>query len=196
MRRNDGFANDGRIWFVLIKNTLSRFGLFSKLLHWLIAVLILGLIWLGWYMVDLTYYDKWYNDSLHYHKSVGILALALALFKLGWQRYTPAPDPLADLQTWEKTGARFMHYVLWGMMLLIPVTGYLISTSAGKPIQLFNWFALPAVIDVDEELRDLAIAVHYYLAYATLFLVLGHAGAALKHHFINKDDTLKRMLWK
>ena len=62
MRRNDGFANDGRIWFVLIKNTLSRFGLFSKLLHWLIAVLILGLIWLGWYMVDLTYYDKWYND--------------------------------------------------------------------------------------------------------------------------------------
>ena len=82
------------------------------------------------------------------------------------------------------------------MMLLIPVTGYLISTSAGKPIQLFNWFALPAVIDVDEELRDLAITVHYYLAYATLFLVLGHAGAALKHHFINKDDTLKRMLWK
>ena len=181
---------------MLVKNTLSRFGLFSKLLHWLIAILILGLIWLGWYMVDLTYYDKWYNDSLHYHKSLGILALALALVKIGWQWHTPAPGPVAGLKTWEKTGAKLMHYILWGMMLLIPVTGYLISTSAGKPIQLFNWFELPAIVDVDEQLRELAIDVHYYLAYATLFLVAGHAGAALKHHFINGDDTLKRMLWK
>ena len=181
---------------MLISNTPLRFGLFSKLLHWAIALLILGLIWLGWYMVDLTYYDRWYNASLHYHKSLGILALALALFKLGWQQYTPAPGPVAGLKTWEKTGAKLMHYVLWGMMLLIPVTGYLISTSAGKPIQLFNWFAIPAIVDVDEELRELAIDVHFYLAYATLFLVAGHAGAALKHHFINRDNTLKRMLWK
>ena len=181
---------------MLLKNTLSRFGLFSKLLHWSIALLILGLIWLGWYMVDLTYYDKWYNDSLHYHKSLGILALALALVKIGWQQYTPAPGPVAGLKTWEKASAKVMHYVLWGMMLLIPVTGYLISTSAGKPIQLFNWFELPAIVDVDEELREFAIDVHFYLAYATLFLVAGHAGAALKHHFINRDDTLKRMLWE
>lgn len=181
---------------MLITNTRLRFGLFSKLLHWATALLILGLIWLGWYMVDLTYYDKWYNASLHYHKSLGILALALAMVKLGWQVYTPAPGSLADLQPWEKTGAKLMHYLLWGMMLLIPVTGYLISTSAGKPIQLFNWFAIPAIVDVDEELRELAIDIHFYLAYATLFLVAGHAGAALKHHFINRDDTLKRMLWK
>ncbi len=179
---------------MLIKNSLSRFGLFSKLLHWLIAILILGLIWLGWYMVDLTYYDKWYNDSLHYHKSFGILVLALALIKIGWQQYTPAPGPVTGLKAWEKTGAKIMHYILWSMMLLIPVTGYLISTSAGKPIQLFNWFTLPALVDVDEALRELAIDVHYYLAYATLFLVIGHAGAALKHHFINRDETLKRML--
>ena len=181
---------------MLIKNTLSRFGLFSKLLHWSIAILIIGLIWLGWYMVDLTYYDKWYNDSLHYHKSLGMLALALALVKIGWQWHTPAPGPVAGLKTWEKASAKVMHYVLWGMMLLIPVTGYLISTSAGKPIQLFNWFELPAIVDVDEELRELAIDVHFYLAYATLFLVAGHAGAALKHHFINRDNTLRRMLWE
>ena len=181
---------------MLLKNTLSRFGLFSKLLHWSIAILILGLIWLGWYMVDLTYYDKWYNDSLHYHKSLGIIVLALALVKIGWQWYTPAPAPLTNLRCWEKTAAHIMHYILWGMILLIPITGYLISTSAGKPIQLFNWFTLPAIVDVDEGLRELAIRVHYYLAYATLFLAVGHAGAALKHHFINRDDTLRRMLWK
>ena len=177
-----------------VVNSRSRFGLFSKLLHWLNAILILGLIWLGWYMVDLTYYDKWYNASLHYHKSLGLLALALALVKIGWQQYTPVPEPVTGLKAWEKTGAKLMHYVLWGMMILLPVTGYLISTSAGKSVQLFNWFAIPAIVDVDEALRELAIDIHFYLAYATLLLAAGHAGAALKHHFINGDDTLKRML--
>ena len=179
---------------MLMTNSRLRFGLFSKLLHWTLALLMLGLIGLGWYMVGLTYYDKWYNASLHYHKSLGLLALALAVVKLGWQVYTPAPRPLATLQPWEKTAAKLMHYLLWGMLLLIPVTGYLISTSAGKPIQLFNWFAIPAIVDVGEALRELAIDIHFYLAYATLLLVIGHAGAALKHHFINRDETLQRML--
>lgn len=181
---------------MLIKNTKARFGLVSKALHWTAAALMLGLIWLGWYMVDLTYYDKWYNASLHYHKSLGLLVLVLALVKIGWQWHTRAPASLPDLKTWEKVGAKLMHYVLWGMLLLLPITGYLISTSAGKPIQLFNWFELPPLVEVDEALRELAIAVHYYLAYAALLLIAAHAGAALKHHFINRDDTLKRMLWR
>ena len=181
---------------MLIKNTKARFGLVSKALHWTAAALMLGLIWLGWYMVDLTYYDKWYNASLHYHKSLGLLVLVLALVKIGWQWRTRAPAPLPSLKTWERVGAKLMHYVLWGMLLLLPITGYLISTSAGKPIQLFNWFELPPLVEVDEALRELAIAVHYYLAYAALLLIAAHAGAALKHHFINRDDTLKRMLWR
>lgn len=181
---------------MLIKNTNARFGLVSKALHWSGAALMLGLIWLGWYMVDLTYYDKWYNASLHYHKSLGLLVLMLALAKIAWHWRTRAPAPLPSLKPWERVGAKLMHYVLWGMLLLLPITGYLISTSAGKPIQLFNWFELPPLVEVDEELRELAIAVHYYLAYAALLLIAAHAGAALKHHFINRDDTLKRMLWR
>ena len=180
---------------MLIGNTRQRFGLLSRLLHWSIALLILGLVWLGWYMVDLTYYDKWYNASLHYHKSLGMLALALAALKFVWQIITPVPKPLPELKKWEKTSSTIMHYTLWGMMFLIPASGYLISTSAGKPIELFNWFAIPAVVTVDEQLRELAIAVHYYLAYLVLLLVAGHAGAALKHQFINRDSTLRRMLW-
>ena len=119
-------------------------------------------------MVDLTYYDKWYNASLHYHKSLGLLVLILALAKIAWHWHTRAPAPLPGLKTWERVGAKLMHYVLWGMLLLLPITGYLISTSAGKPIQLFNWFELPPLVEVDEALRELAITVHYYLAYATL----------------------------
>ncbi len=180
---------------MLIKNSSARFGLLTKLFHWSIAILILGLIWLGWYMVELTYYDKWYKDALDYHKSLGVLVLVLALMKIGWQCYTPAPAPLPGLKPWERIGAKSMHYIFFAMMMLIPLSGYLISTSAGKPIEMFNWFDIPAIMDVDEKLREWAITVHFYLAYATLFLVIGHGGAAIKHQFIDKDGTLRRMLW-
>jgi cytochrome b561 len=182
---------------MLFRNTPERFGLVTKLLHWTIALLILFLIWLGWYMVDLTYYDKWYNASLYWHRALGLLVLALALFKIGWQFGFPAPHAAsAALKPWERTAARGMHLLLILMMLLIPVTGYLISTSAGKSIPLFAGIEVPALIDVDVQLRDLAIEVHFWLAYATAFLAAGHAGAALKHEFLNRDGTLARMLWK
>ena len=118
---------------MLIKNSEQRFGLVTKLLHWAIALLILGLIWLGWYMVDLTYYDRWYNDSLHYHKSLGMIALFLAVFMIAWQIYTPVPDTLAQLKPLTRTAARVMHFTLFAMMILIPISGYFISTSAGLP---------------------------------------------------------------
>ena len=178
-----------------VKNTPPRgYGLVGRLLHWSIAVLILGLVWLGWYMVGLTYYDKWYNASLHYHRSLGLLALALALCMLVWRWQTPRPVPLPDISRRERLAARVMHGILWCMMLLLPVSGYLISTSAGQPVPLFNGVSLPALADVDERLRELAVSAHFYLAYGAIALVVGHAGAALKHHFIDRDDTLKRML--
>jgi len=180
---------------MLLRNSPERFGLLTKLLHWAIALLILFLIWLGWYMVDLTYYDKWYNASLHWHRALGLLVLALALCKIGWQFYSPVPH-VTTLKPWESIGSRGMHLLLLVMMVLIPVTGYLISTSAGKSIPLFAGLELPALVHVDTELRDLAIEVHFWLAYATAFLAAGHAGAALKHQFLNRDGTLARMLWK
>ena len=120
-----------------------------------IALLIIFLIWLGWYMVDLTYYDKWYNASLHWHRVLGLLVLALALGKIGWQLYSPVPH-LATLKPWERTAARGMHFLLLLMMVTIPVTGYLISSSAGKSIPLFAGLEIPALFHVSEGLRDLA----------------------------------------
>ncbi|HEY7841033.1 MAG TPA: cytochrome b [Gammaproteobacteria bacterium] len=181
---------------MLFRNTPERFGLLTKLLHWAIALLIIFLIWLGWYMVDLTYYDKWYNASLHWHRALGLLVLALAVCKIGWQLYSPAPHAAAALKPWERRAARGMHLLLLLMMVLIPVTGYVISTSAGKSIPLLPGLEIPALFSVTEPLRDLAEEVHEWLAYATLFLVAGHAGAALKHQFVNRDGTLARMLWK
>jgi cytochrome b561 len=179
-----------------IKNTAEKFGLLAKVFHWIIAISIIGLIWLGWYMVDLSYYDKWYNRSLDWHKSLGMLVLGAAILKIGWQLYSPTPKTLKKLENWERLSANTVHIILIAMMILIPVTGYLISTSNGMPVDVFGWFDIPAPVSKNKGLRDLAIELHYYLAYATAVLVLGHIGAALKHQFIDKDGTLLRMLWR
>jgi len=179
---------------MLVKNTPEHFGVVTKLLHWTIALLIFFLIWLGWYMVDLTYFDKWYNESLSWHKALGMIVLGLACIKIAWQFYTPVPDTLRNLKPWERNAATIMHLALLAIMVLIPVTGYFISTSAGKAVDVFGWFRVPALFEVSKEMRDLAIDLHFYLAYATAVLALGHIGAALKHEFIDKDGTLRKML--
>ena len=179
-----------------ILNTQERYGLLTRILHWAIAVLILFLVWLGWYMVDLDYYHKWYNSSLVWHKSLGVIALVLALIKFGWQLYTPAPHAVGALKPWERKAATGMHHVLLLLMLFIPVTGYFISTSDGKPVEVFDWFSIPALISDNKSVRDWAIDLHFYMAYGIGLLAIGHAGAALKHQFIDKDGTLARMIWK
>ncbi len=178
---------------MLITNTSQHFGVVSKLFHWSIALLIIGLICLGWYMVELTYYDRWYNDSLNVHKSLGMIVLGLAGAKLIWNWYTPSPPLASTVPAWEQAMARASHAALLAVMFVLPVTGYVISTSEGAAVGVFNWFEIPAVFVAEELLRDFAIDVHFYTSYATAALVVVHTGAALKHQFIERDGTLRRM---
>ncbi len=179
-----------------LRNTAADYGWVTRGLHWVTALLIIGLIALGWYMVDLTYFDKWYNESLLVHKSLGMVVLALGVLTLAWRMISPSPPGVATLKPWERRVAHVMHHLLFFMVLAIPISGYLISTSAGKSVDFFGWFEIPAWFDVGSRTRDIAIEVHYYLAYATVVLVAMHAGAALKHQFIDRDGTLARMLWR
>ena len=97
---------------VAFKNSAARYGLFSKILHWVNALLIISLVGLGCYMVGLTYYDRWYNATLAWHKSLGLTALGLALLMIGWQWYNPPPGPLATMQHWERWAAGVMRGAL------------------------------------------------------------------------------------
>ena len=179
---------------MLIKNTAEHFGLVAKLVHWVIALLILGLIWLGWYMVGLSYYDPWSQDSLIAHRALGMIVLGLALFKVLWLIVSPTPDPLPSQKPWEHKASHLVHWILFLSMFVIPITGYLISTSEGAAVPIFNWFDIPALFVVEESTRDLAIDIHYYVAYAILVVAVIHASAAVKHQFVDRDGTLKRML--
>jgi cytochrome b561 len=180
----------------MLKNSAERYGLVTKLLHWTIALAILGLIALGWYMVDLTYYDPWYHKTLSLHRVLGLGVLAAAIFFLLWQRVSRPPALPASIPRAQQLAAAAVHHLLFLMMLLLPVTGYLISTSAGQGIPVYGWFEVPVLVKVSEATRDLVIAIHYYCAYGTGVLAALHAAAALKHQFIDRDGVLARMLWR
>lgn len=176
-------------------NSPNRYGVLTRILHWSVALLILALVALGWWMVGLTYYDRWYNDALELHKALGMVALVLGSVKAAWYLGNQKVGFAAGVRPWERITARAVHAAFLLLMVLIPCTGYLISTSAGDGISMFGLFDVPALVASDERVRDLAIALHYYAAYAIGALAVLHAGAALKHQFVDRDGTLRRMLW-
>ncbi len=171
----------------------SSYGLVLRALHWVIAFLIIALIPLGWYMVRLDYYDPWSYDALEIHKGLGMVVLLLASImgaKQIAQRTTVIAKPRKQ---WEALATKIIHYLLYALMLVVPATGYMISTSAGAGVSIFGLFEVPAVMPKSVPLRDAAISVHYYFAYAGVGLIAFHIAGALKHHFIERDDALKRM---
>lgn len=176
-----------------ITNTPEQYGLISKGFHWLIALLMIALLGIGWWMVDLSYYDPWYHDALTWHKSLGLLVGLVVALKLAWGVMDTQPAPQTTLGSFEKMASGLVHHILRLTMLIIPVTGYLVSTSEGAAVDVFNWFSFPAILQISEGARDTAISLHYYFAYGTLGLVILHATAALKHQFIDHKGTLKRM---
>ncbi|MGS2724802.1 cytochrome b [Porticoccus sp. GXU_MW_L64] len=174
-----------------LHNTNHRYGLVAKLLHWVMALGVVGLFGLGLYMMELGYYDRLYRLLPHIHKSVGILLFALLIARLLWRWANAKPHPQGNKL--ERRLAHWAHIILYLLMAAIMVSGYLISTADGRAIEVFNWFAVPATVsDIDGQ-EDIAGQVHEILAWALIVLVALHAMAALKHHFIDKDNTLKRM---
>lgn len=178
----------------MLKNSESAYGATSKVMHWAIALCIIFLIWLGWWMVDLTFYSSWYYTAPNLHKALGIVVFLLAAAKLVWHFVSPPPALQKDLSGLEKAGAKIAHILLIASMFVIPLTGYLQTTVKGEGVSMFGLFELPALYRSSEAIRDIAIDVHFYFSYILVAVIAAHAGAALKHQFIDKKQTLRRMI--
>jgi cytochrome b561 len=162
-------------------------------LHWLIALLIFAAFPLGLYMHDLQLSPH----KLHmysYHKWIGVTVFLLAVIRLTW-RTTHRPPAMPDtMQNWEKFAAESVHYLLYAMIFVIPISGWLMSSAMGFQTVWFEVLPLPDLVHKNKELADVLHEVHEMLNYLMLGLVFAHVGASLKHHFIERDDVLIRMV--
>ncbi|MCS3468032.1 cytochrome b [Pseudomonas sp. Pseusp122] len=177
-----------------LKNSSSRYGLVSMLLHWGVAIAVFGLFALGLWMVGLGYYDTWRKAGPDLHKSIGLTLFAVMLIRVVWRLLSPPPPPLASYGKWTRIGAAFGHLFLYVGLFAVMFAGYLISTADGVGISVFGLFDVPALISGLPDQADNAGVVHLYLAWVLVIFAGLHGLAALKHHFIDRDVTLKRML--
>lgn len=173
-------------------DTHDRYGLISITLHWLVAAAVTGLFVVGLWMVELGYLHPWYQRAPDIHRSVGVILFAMMLAHAAWRYTNPRPAAIGSVT--QRKAAAWMHRLIYILMYLLVLSGYLISTADGRGIDVFGLFSVPASISGLQSQADIAGEVHELLAFALIALTILHALAALKHHFVDRDQTLKRML--
>jgi cytochrome b561 len=175
-----------------LKNTNDHFGVITIFLHWIMAILLIGLVIMGLYMT----WIPWSTTKLQlfgWHKEYGILALFLVTLRIIWRIQNVLPA-LSSLPTVERIAARTVHWTFYLLMFAIPLTGWLITSAAGLPVSFFGLFVLPNLVSSNQETMLLFENIHKWLNYGLIAIFCLHVSAALKHHFINKDDILRRII--
>ena len=171
----------------------SRYTATAIVLHWLIALASIGMVALGFYMTGLPFSPhklQWYS----WHKWTGVCVLLLALFRLGWRISHRPPALPQHMNSLERLAAHAGHGMLYLLMFAIPLSGWLMSSAKGFQTVLFGVLPIPDLLERNPELGNLLAGVHGGLNVLLIAVVIGHAAAALKHHFIDKDDVLTRIL--
>jgi cytochrome b561 len=177
----------------VIANTPDSWGALARFFHWTVALLILAQIALGvtalaWRVSPLKL------ELFVWHKSVGVLILALMLARLAWRLASPTPALPPDTPVWERHAAHVSHGLLYALAIALPLSGWVINSAAGVPFSVFWLVPLPAIVAPDERLEELAKLAHFCLLVALCLVVAVHIGAALRHHLIKRNDVLLRML--
>jgi cytochrome b561 len=171
---------------------LPRYTRTAMALHWLLALLIVGNLALGIYMHELPFSMtrlKLYN----WHKWAGVVILALSAARLLW-RLAHAPPADLPMPAWQSRAAHAAHMALYGLFFAVPLAGWAYSSAAGFPIVLFAVLPLPDFVPVQRELSEVLKQVHATLAMALAAVVVVHVAGAVKHHWIDRDGLLQRML--
>jgi len=175
----------------MMKNSSDRYGVLSRAFHWITAVLILAMLLLGNQMVDRI--DALRPTLFRYHRAVGLLVLFLVVLRLAWAKYSPPPSADPGMERAAKTVSRLVHWLLYSMLIVMPVLGWLMSSASGEPIMLPFGVLLPAVIDPDPHIYIVLKVAHRSIAVVLVGFVLLHIAGALNHLWIKKDAIFDRM---
>lgn len=183
-------------------NGPGGYGGVSRLIHWLSAALMGGIVGLGLYSSSLPRDIALRDDILVVHKSLGLLIIALTVARLAWMLYSPAPLDAKTLKPWERTAAHLGHALLYLILLLMPLSGLVFSEGAGRDVTFFHLFSLPQFVPLDAALAPreqvyykLGKYLHENVFQWTLYAIfVMHLAGVLKHRLIDGDrDTLRRM---
>jgi cytochrome b561 len=175
-------------------NTSNSYGSIAKFFHWLIALCVVVLLVLGFIMG--AFKNKALNDALYMiHKSIGLLVLLLMLLRIAW-RFFNVEKQLVYLPLWQKRAARSVHELLYLILIVMPLSGWILTVSEGNAPTFFTLFTVPLPLAKDKAIADIADDTHKTLAWVILALVSLHILAALKHYFYDKDSVLQQMLPK
>lgn len=184
-----------------LRNTSERYGAVHMAVHWLTALLIVGMIAGGLIMVRLDPFQGSFAGLSTFqiyqlHKSLGLTLLAVTIVRLGWRLANPVPAIPDTLTRTERVLANGTHIGLYVLLFAMPITGWLMTSAStlGIPTSYFGLFTVPHLIGQSEEVEAVLKIVHEYLAYTLAALVTLHVAGALKHHFVLKDRVLARML--
>jgi cytochrome b561 len=161
--------------------------------HWIVAALVIGNLAFGFYTVDLPLSPQKLR-LFSYHKWVGVTVLVLAAARLMWRLNHSPPALPASMRPWEKRAANATHALLYALFFAAPITGWLFSSAAGFQTVYLGLLPIPDLLGRNEGLADVLKVTHHWINYTMAAVIVLHVAAALKHHFVDRDDVLIRML--
>lgn len=164
----------------------------ARALHWIVALLVLGMIPVGFLMVREGLPRPLQDTLFIFHKNTGVLVLLLMLARTAYRGLNPPPSR-PSLPIWQERAAAANHALLYLMLFVMPLSGYIRVRAGGFPIEALDAIGLPALVPESEALAELAKAVHYYAAWTLVALVALHVAAALHHGLVRRDGILARM---
>ena len=174
-------------------STSAKYSHIAIALHWLVALMIIANFALGLTMADMTLSPQKLK-FFSWHKWVGVTIFMLVCLRLLWRLGHPAPALPTSMPRWQVTAAHFSHIFLYVLMFAIPLSGWLYSSAAGKTVVYLGLVPLPDLVQADKGLAETLKEVHEYLNFTLGALVLTHIAAAWKHHLVDRDDVMARMV--
>lgn len=182
---------------ISFKNSAERFGAVAKSFHWVMALMMIGLLGLGFYMAGMER-SPFKFELYSWHKSFGIVVLALVVFRVIWRFISAPPKALETHASWEKLLSKTIHIVLYVSMIGFPLSGWVMSSAGGHGVSVFGFFDMPAIVAENKDIGASAKLAHVIFAYSLIIALGLHILGGLKHHVVDKDLTLARMgasLW-
>jgi len=176
-----------------LKNDETRYGVVAQLFHWTVVALIIVQYVLA-NQADKLPLGAAKIGVLARHKSFGITILALVLLRLVWRWMNRVPAEPADIPSWQRIAARISHIALYSLLLATPLVGWMMSSARNFPVSWFGLVTLPDLIAPNRSAYEFLHETHEVMAQTMFWLALLHIAAALKHHFVDRDNVLRRML--